>query len=93
MADIEKVSEEVSEKEAKDTKKKASKSDKPGLGARLKKFFKDYKGELNKIVWYDRKSTFKSTGVVIVCLVVASAVISLIDLGLDSLITWIGTLA
>ena len=95
MADVEKVPAETTEQEVKEKgkKKKASKSDKPRLGARIKKFFKDFKGELKKIVWFDRKSTIKSTGVVIVCLVAVSAVISLLDLGLNSLITWIGNLA
>ena len=95
MADVEKVTEtEVSEKETKvkDEKKKSPKSNKPGFGEKVKKFFKDYKSELKKIVWYDKKSTVKSTGVVIVCLVTVSAVISLLDLGLNSLISWIGGL-
>lgn len=95
MADIEKVTEtEVAEKETKvkDDKKKAPKSNKPGFGEKMKKFFKDYKSELKKVVWFGKKQTIKSTGVVIVALVVVSAVVSLLDLGLNNLIMWIGSL-
>ena len=80
------------EKEVKADKKNAAKSSKPGLGEKLKKFFKDNKSELKKIVWYGKKQTIKSTGLVLVCLIVVSAVISVLDLGLSNLIMWIGSL-
>ena len=80
------------EKEVKADKKKVAKSSKPGLGEKLKKFFKDNKSELKKIVWYGKKQTIKSTGLVLVCLIVVSAVISVLDLGLSNLIMWIGSL-
>ncbi|MBS7275952.1 MAG: preprotein translocase subunit SecE [Eubacteriales bacterium] len=79
-------------KAAKEEKKKDAKSSKPGLGAKIKKFFKDYKSEMKKVVWYGKNQTLKSTGLVIVCLVVVSAVISLLDLGLSNLILWLGSL-
>ncbi len=79
-------------KAAKEEKKKDAKSSKPGLGAKIKKFFKDYKSEMKKVVWYGKTQTLKSTGLVIVCLVVVSAVISLLDLGLSNLILWLGSL-
>ena len=102
MADNEKIAaaEEVAAKEAaskkdkaakKEAKKKA-KSDKPGLWAKIRKFFKDLKSEFKKVVWYGRKQTIKSTALVIVCLVVVSAVVSLIDIGLSSVIMWLGGL-
>lgn len=47
---------------------------------------------MKKVVWYSRKQTIRSTGLVIVCLVVVSAVISLLDLGLSNLILWLGSL-
>jgi preprotein translocase subunit SecE len=95
MADVEKATEtEVSEKETKvkDEKKKSPKSNKPGFGEKVKKFFKDYKSELKKIVWFGKKQTIKSTGVVIVALVIVSAVVSLLDIGLNALIMEIGKL-
>ncbi len=95
MADTENKVEEVeSEKDtaAKDESKKAAKVRKPGLGSGIKKFFKDYKSEMKKVVWYSKKQTIKSTGLVLVCLVVVSAVISLLDVGLNGLIMWLGGL-
>ena len=97
MAEVEKTTktEEVTTKDApkaKDEKKKASKANKPSLGARVKKFFKDNKSELHKVTWYSKKDTIKSTGLVIVVLVVASTAISLVDIGLNSLIMWLGSL-
>ncbi len=80
------------ESNAKEEKKKTPKSSKPGFGSRVKKFFKDYKSEMNKVVWYGKKQTVRSTGLVIVCLVAVSAVISLLDLGLSNLILWLGSL-
>ena len=47
---------------------------------------------MKKVVWYGKNQTLKSTGLVIVCLVVVSAVISLLDLGLSNLILWLGSL-
>ncbi len=82
----------VKESGIKEEKKKSSKSGKPGFGTRIKKFFKDYKSEMKKVVWYSKKQTIRSTGLVIVCLVVVSAVISLLDLGLSNLILWLGSL-
>ncbi len=74
-------------------KKKASKDSKPGFGRKILKFFKDCKSEIStKIVWYGKKQLLKSTGLVLVCLVVVSAVVSLLDLGLSNLIMWIGSL-
>ncbi|MBP5256428.1 MAG: preprotein translocase subunit SecE [Clostridia bacterium] len=72
--------------------KKKSGSDKPGLGAKISKFFKDLKSELKKIVWFGKEQTAKSTGLVLIALVVCSAVISLLDLGFSSLIMWLGKL-
>ncbi len=97
MAELEKKNSEAAETAAGESKEKADKkkrpkSGKPGLGKRIAKFFKDYKSELKKVVWYGKKQLVKSTGLVIVSLVVVSAVISLLDLGLSNLIMWIGSL-
>ena len=59
---------------------------------RIGKFFRDTVSEMKKVVWYGKNQTLKSTGLVIVCLVVVSAVISLLDLGLSNLILWLGSL-
>lgn len=92
----EQVVEETTEKatEAKDNKKKekASKDRKPGLGTKIKNFFKNNKSELKKISWYGKKQTLRSSGVVIVALLAVSVAVGLLDLGLNKLIMWIATL-
>lgn len=97
MADKEKNNEiDVADKKESSVvsdKKKASKESKPGFGRRILKFFKDCKSEIStKIVWYGKKQLIKSTGLVLVCLVVVSTIVSLLDLGLSNLIMWIGSL-
>ncbi|MBQ7048521.1 MAG: preprotein translocase subunit SecE [Clostridia bacterium] len=59
------------------------------FGLWLKKFFKDYKSELKKIVWASKDFTVKSTIVVIVCLLVCAGVIGLLDFGLSKLLLWL----
>ena len=92
MADLEKkeaeatveVAEEVKETEKTVDKKEKSKKATPkknkiGLGQRISKFFKDYKSELKKIVWFSPKTTLQYTGVVLVMMVVVSAFIFALD--------------
>ena len=79
-------------KAAKEEKKKDAKSSKPGLGAKIKKFFKDYKSEMKKIVWYSREQTVHSSIVVIVCIVFIGAVIAALDFGFSHLLSWIAAL-
>lgn len=53
---------------------------KPGFGARIKKFFRDYKSEFKKISWPSRKETTKKTIMVIVAIVAISLCIFVVDL-------------
>lgn len=73
------------------------KSDKPGFFARsgksTKKFFKDFRGEVKKIVWPDAKMVLKSTGVVLLVVAILSIVIYGIDQGLSAGITGLKKLA
>lgn len=79
-----------SDKKNKDSKSAPAKEKKGNpfvrAGKAIKKFFKDLKGECKKIVWPDRKTVLKSTGVVIVCVAVLGVVIWGIDTGLSELI-------
>ena len=92
MSEVEKNTEAVDTAKAKEDKKKTSKDRKPGLGSKIVNFFKNNKSEMKKISWYGKAQTMKSTGVVIVVLLVASVAIGLIDLGLSKLLMWIGQL-
>ena len=69
---------------SKKTTEKKAKAKAKGQG-RLSKFFKDYKSEINKIVWPSKETTLKSTCMVIVCLVVSAAVVGALDLGAGKL--------
>ena len=73
------------------------KSDKPGFFARsgksTKKFFKDFRGEVKKIVWPDAKMMLKSTGVVLLVVAILSIIIYGIDQGLSAGITGLKKLA
>jgi preprotein translocase subunit SecE len=91
MSEVEKNT-EVETTKVKDEKKKTSKDRKPGLGSKIASFFKNNKSEMEKISWYGKAQTAKSTGVVLVVLIVASVAIGLIDLGLSKLLMWIGQL-
>ena len=91
MSEVEKNT-EVEATKVKDEKKKTSKDRKPGLGSKIKNFFKNNKSEMKKISWYGKAQTAKSTGVVLVVLIAASVAIGLIDLGLSKFLMWIGQL-
>jgi len=50
------------------------------LGARIKKFFRDYRSEMKKIVWPTRPQVIQNTGVVLVAIIFVAAVVGLLDL-------------
>lgn len=63
---------------------------KPNFFARAKKaiprFFKDLKGEIKKIVWTDKKTVIKSTGVVLAAVAIIGAGIWVVDYGLSEIL-------
>ena len=61
-------------------KKAAPVKEKKNFGQRIKKFFKDYRSELKKIVWPTRAQVIKNTGVVLVAIIFISAVVGVLDL-------------
>ena len=56
------------------------------IGKGIAKFFKDFKGEIKKIVWPERQTVIKSTGVVLAVVAVIGVIIFGIDTGLTKLI-------
>ena len=52
---------------------------KPSLLSRVKRFFKDIRGELKKVAWPTKKQVINNTTVVIVVVIISSIGISLID--------------
>lgn len=70
------------EKKAQSTDKKK----KVGFGKRISKFGREFKAEVKKIVWPNRKSVVRSTIIVIVSIIVIGALVALFDFGLTSLL-------
>lgn len=90
-----------SKKQAKTGKdvKKASKDipsggkknkDKIKFSEKVKRFLREYRSELKKIIWYGPKQTFKSTVLVVITLVIAAAVIGVLDYTFSNILTTIG---
>lgn len=52
---------------------------KPSLFSRVKRFFKDIRGELKKVAWPSKKQVINNTIVVIVVVLISSIGISLVD--------------
>ncbi len=59
--------------------KKSAKSDKPKKPNKIKKFFKDLKSEVKKVVWPTKKQVINNTGVVLIAVVISALFIWGID--------------
>ena len=59
---------------------KVDKKEKIKLTERIKKFLKDYRSELKKIVWSTREQVIQNTGVVLVSIIFMAIVVGLLDL-------------
>ncbi len=80
---------EATESVVKAEKSKPAKSDKdkgdgkkakkPGVFKRIAKWFKEMKSELKKVQWPTWKQTLKSTGIVILCVIIVGAFIWVFD--------------
>jgi len=66
-----------------DSKKSAKAVKKP---SKIKKFFKDLKSEVKKIVWPTKKQVLNNTGVVLIAMAITALFIEGVDLGLKSLL-------
>ena len=56
------------------------KTEKTGIAAKIKKFIKDYRSEMKKIVWPTRPQVIKNTGVVLVAIIFVAAIVGVLDL-------------
>jgi preprotein translocase subunit SecE len=59
---------------------KPEKKEKAKLGDRIKKFFKDYKSELKKVVWPTKDQIIKNTSVVLFVIIIMASIIGVLDL-------------
>ena len=78
---LEQAADQAADKPAKTDKKKDVKADKkkPGVFARIGKWFKDMRSELKKVQWPTRKQTVNNTLIVIACVIVVGVCIWIFD--------------
>jgi len=60
--------------------KPPEKKEKIKLGERIKRFFRDYKSELKKVVWPTRQQLIRNTGVVLVAIIFMAVIVGILDL-------------
>ena len=63
---------------------------KPGLFKRIAGFFKEYRSELKKVVWYPKNKVIRDTGIVVAALVVCGLIIGVLDLIFTQIILLLG---
>lgn len=59
---------------------------KPGFIARVKRFFRDIKGETKKIVWPTKSQIINNTIIVLVVMVIAAVVVGCLDIVASTLV-------
>ena len=91
MAENEKIEATASEAPKK-AEKKPTKKDKPSFIERTKKFWREYKSELKKVVWATRENTMKNTLIVAVAVIIVGACIGVLDFAFSSGIVALGKL-
>ena len=79
MAENEKVEQSVSSAPKAKKDKKSEKKSKPGVFARIGRWFRELKIELKKVVWPTGKQTVNNTLIVIACVIVVGIFIWLFD--------------
>ncbi len=68
--------------EVKKTTKAKAKDKKPGLFARIKKYFSSVRSEMKRVVWPSKKELINYSVTVCVSLIVVGVVIALLDAGI-----------
>ena len=79
----------------KDKNAPAKKKENPlkAVGAKVKKFLKDFKGEWKKVTWPSRKTVLNHSLVVIVVVAIVGVALLAVDTGLSSIIDGLVSLA
>ena len=89
----EKTTTEVTKKDKKEVPAKKKENPLKTVGAKIKKFFKDFKGEWKKVTWPSGKTVLNHSLVVIVVVLVFGLIIFGFDTGLSSIIDGLVSLA
>ena len=69
--------------------KPSGRSFQPAFLAKTMQFLREVRVELKKVTWPSRKETLASTAVVIVIVIIISAFLGLVDMGLSNLIRFV----
>lgn len=67
--------------------KAANAETKTGFFAKVKRYFRDMKGELKKVVWPDKKQVSNNTAIVLITLVIAAAIVCSFDFVISQLVS------
>lgn len=62
-----------------------TKTSKPGLGARIGKYFRECKAEVKKVTWPTKEQLAHNTMIIIVFVAIVTVILSLLDLGFTKL--------
>jgi preprotein translocase subunit SecE len=89
----EKTTAEVAKKDKKEAPAKKKSVDFKAIGEKVKKFFKDFKGEWKKVTWPSGKTVLNHSLVVIVVVLVFGLIIFGFDTGLSAIIDGLVSLA
>jgi len=79
MSEMQKKDETMTAKTPETKKAPAKKNQKPGLFARIARWFREMRSELKKVSWPTGKATLKNVGTVILCVLIVGVVIWLFD--------------
>lgn len=89
----EKTTAEVTKKDKKEVPAKKKENPFKAIGAKIKKFFKDFKGEWKKVTWPSGKTVLNQSIVVIVIVAIVGVAVLGVDTGLSAIIDALVSLA
>ena len=89
----EKTTAEVAKKDKKEVPAKKKSVDFKAIGEKVKKFFKDFKGEWKKVTWPSGKTVLNHSIVVIVIVAIVGVAVLGVDTGLSAIIDALVSLA
>ena len=80
------------EKKATAKEKQTKKAKKPGLFKRIGSFFREYRSEMKKVVWYPKNRVIRDTGIAVAVLVSCGVLIGILDFIFSKLIYLLGSI-
>lgn len=89
----EKTTAEVTKKDKKEVPAKKKENPFKAIGAKIKKFFKDFRGEWKKVTWPSGKTVLNHSIVVIVIVAIVGVAVLGVDTGLSAIIDALVSLA